>query len=236
MYAKYWKGKRKVGSKDPGWAYKVNKIFIVLHFTAIFNALGAWSTGTFRQPHDFSRHNVLGMPSATVRSITNVVSGTFNRLSAEWDALSPAVQRKLVDDLQAAIRARQQLDGSVKVAYEQPFDDQSGAAEDFLSWQSPLLKQLRAANEENNPLYVDVPSRHPTLSPAFVSPLSVLSSSPSGLSTTATALSPPVPPPCQREVVTESFLLPETLMASFPLPPDDAQLEDTQVLSHVSAH
>jgi hypothetical protein len=176
------------------------------------------------------------MSIVVVQTCSNIVLGVFMRLSAEWDALSASVQRKLITDLQAAIRARQTLDGSVKVANERPFNDQAGAEEDFLSWKPPLLVRLREANEVNNPLYVSEdlpPSRQATLSPSPPSPLVVVSFRNDRITPTTVVLSPAKSPPT-REEISESQLLPATLMASFPLPPSEV-LEDTQVLSQASS-
>jgi hypothetical protein len=156
VYAKYWHGKRKVGTKANWWVMYINKQFIVLHFAAIHHALSAWTTGIHKQGPDFNRHNVLGMSSLVVAILINVMIGTYNRLSAEWDALSLPVQKKLKDELVAAIKARQELEGNVKVANERPFNDQRRLEGDFLKWNPPHLQQLRSAAQANDPTWLDL--------------------------------------------------------------------------------
>ena len=110
----------------------MNKQFIVLHFTAIHHALSAWSSGVHKQGGDFNRHNVLGMPFPIVLSLSNGITGAYNRLCAEWDALTEPVKQKLRDDLIASIQARLKAEGRSRVANERPFDDQRDLERDFL--------------------------------------------------------------------------------------------------------
>jgi hypothetical protein len=164
-----------VGSKDHTWSYNINKEFIVFHFTAFQHALSCWSSGAFKAGIDFNRHNVLGMQSPALENLANIHLGTYSRLSAEWDNLSSLVQRKLCNDLQEAVRSRQRLDGSVKVANQRPFKDQILHETDFLNWRPPVLEQLRNAREENDPSFLDLrTSRTPSPTPALTPPVDLL--------------------------------------------------------------